>query len=514
MSRILLFLEHTENRRLLSEWLGMYYHVSSSDSEVRAGHAVPLLDEPFDLCVLDGPALNHLWEWVQAKKKAEQPVFLPFLLITSRPDVKMVTRHLWQSVDDLVTKPIEKVELQARVEILLRSRQLSLKLLAANEDLQNEIAERQLLEAALAKSEAKFRTLVQNSSDVIRVLEADGTVAYASPSSKNVLGFSPEDLEGKNAFDFVHDDDFPTAFAPFKASLDNPGETQISEYRFRHKDGSWRYLESKSKFSSTEPSLNGIVVNSRDITERKQAEEDILNALQKERELNELKSRFVSMVSHEIRNPLNGILSAAQILERYGEQWPKEKKQEFFQRIKTSVKQLTELLDDVLTIGRSEAKKLDFKPALINLEKFTRDLLEEIKLSTGSQHAIVFVPQGKCTSTYLDEKLLRHILINLLSNAIKYSPQGSTVNFDLVCQDGEVIFQIQDEGIGIPPEDQERLFESFHRAANVKSIPGTGLGLAIVKRCVDIQGGAIAVASEVGVGTTFTVTLPVVSKHD
>lgn len=514
MSRILLFLEHTENRRLLSEWLGMHYQVLLSGSEVQSGHAVPLLDEPFDLCLLDGPALNHLWEWVQAKKKAEQPVFLPFLLITSRPDVKMVTRHLWQSVDDLVTKPIEKVELQARVEILLRSRQLSLKLLAANEDLQNEIAERQLLEAALAKSEAKFRALVQNSSDVIRVLEADGTVAYASPSSKNVLGFSPEDLEGKNAFDFVHDDDLSTAIAPFKASLDNPGETQISEYRFRHKDGSWRYLESKSKFSTAQPSLTGIVVNSRDITERKQAEEDILNALQKERELNELKSRFVSMISHEIRNPLNGILAATQILERYGEQWPKEKKQDFFQRIKTSVKQMTELLDDVLTIGISEAKKLEFKPALINLEKFSRDLLEEIKLSTGSQQAIVFVPQGKCTSTYLDEKLLRHILINLLSNAIKYSPQGSTVNFDLVCQDEEVIFQIKDEGIGIPPEDQERLFESFHRAGNVKNIPGTGLGLAIVKRCVDIQGGAIAVASEVGVGTTFTVTLPVVSKHD
>ncbi len=118
------------------------------------------------------------------------------------------------------------------------------------------------------------------------------------------------------------------------------------------------------------------------------------------------------------------------------------------------------------------------------------------------------IAQGRYTNACLDEKLLQHILTNLLTNAIKYSPQGSTVHFDLTCQDRELIFQIQDEGIGIPPEDRERLFESFHRAANVKNIPGTGLGLAIVKRCVDLQGGKIAVTSQVGVGTTFTVTLP------
>jgi PAS domain S-box-containing protein len=509
MSRILLFLEHTENRRLLSEWLGeMHYQVLLSNSQVQAGHTMPLLDEAFDLCILDGPTLNHLWEWVQARKKAEQPVFLPFLLIALRPDVKMITRHLWQSIDELVIKPIEKVELQARMEILLRSRQLSLQLKLANEDLQSEIAERRRVEAALAKNEAKFRALVQNSSDVIRVLDADGTVTYASPSSQNVLGFSPEELEGKNAFDFVHTDDIYPATTPFQASLANPSETQISQYRFRHKDGSWRYLESKSNFSPTDTSLNGIVVNSRDITERKQAEEDILSALKKERELNELKSRFVSMISHEIRNPLNSILAATQILERYGEQWPNEKKQDFFQRIKTSVKQLTELLDDILVIGKAEEKKLDSKPVTVDLKKFSSDLIEEIKLSTGSEHAIVFVTRGQCTNAYLDEKMLRHILINLLSNALKYSPPGSTVHFELLSQDNEVIFEIKDEGIGIPLEDQQRLFESFHRATNVKNIPGTGLGLAIVKRCIDIYNGKINFKSEVGVGTTFTVTLP------
>jgi signal transduction histidine kinase len=137
-----------------------------------------------------------------------------------------------------------------------------------------------------------------------------------------------------------------------------------------------------------------------------------------------------------------------------------------------------------------------------------RHLVEEIKLSTGNKHAIAFGIQGQCTTVDMDENLLRYILSNLLSNAIKYSPAGSTVQFELFCQDAAVIFQIQDEGIGIPAEDVGQLFTSFHRAKNVGSIPGTGLGLAIVKQCVDLHGGVIAVASEVGVGTTFTVTLP------
>jgi signal transduction histidine kinase len=257
--------------------------------------------------------------------------------------------------------------------------------------------------------------------------------------------------------------------------------------------------------------LNGVVVNSRDVTERKQAEAEIRSALLQAQELNELKSRFVWMVSHEFRNPLNSILASTQILERYSEQWAQEKKQEFFERIKIGVKKMTELLDDVLVIGEAEGGELEVKPTPFDLEKFSQDLVEEMKLSTGTQHAIAFVSEGQCANACLDKKLLGHILTNLLSNAIKYSPQGSTVNFKLTCQDGEIIFQIQDQGIGIPSEDMGRLFESFHRASNVKNIPGNGLGLAIVKRCVDLQGGKITVASEVG-NTTFTVTLPMHSQ--
>ena len=513
MSRILLLLEQTENRRLLSEWLGSTgdsasrpYEVLLSDSPIREGDAVPLLDESFDICILDGAALNHHWEWVQAKKKAEQPVFLPFILITVRPDVKMITRHLWQTIDDLVTKPIEKLELQARVEVLLRSRRLSLELKLANEQLQYEITERKQIQDALIESEAKLSSLIQNSSDIIGILESDGKIRYKSPSTQSLLGFSPEEIEGKNHFDFVHPDDYQKAKKQFEEGFNNPGKTQVSEYRFRDKDGSWHYLESKSNFIDSH--VNQIVINSRDITERKQAEEEVRNALKKERELIELKSRFVSMVSHEIRTPLNVILASTQILERYSEKWSSEKKNEFFSRIKESVRKMTELLNDVLLLGRVEFGKKDLNLTPVDLVKFCRELVGEIQLSAGEHHTIVFVSKSQEATAYIDKKLLRQILTNLLSNAVKYSPQNCIVHFELSCQDVEAIFEIRDEGIGIPPEDQDKLFESFHRASNARNLPGTGLGLAVVKQSVDVHGGKISLHSEVGVGTTFTVTLP------
>jgi signal transduction histidine kinase len=142
------------------------------------------------------------------------------------------------------------------------------------------------------------------------------------------------------------------------------------------------------------------------------------------------------------------------------------------------------------------------------LEQFCGNLVEELQLSASTQHTLALVSQCQCVDAWVDEKLLRHILNNLLSNAIQYSPAGGTVHFELTCHYREAIFQIRDEGIGIPPEDLKRLFETFHRATNVGEIQGTGLGLAIVKRAVDLHGGKIAVNSEVGIGTTFTVTLP------
>jgi signal transduction histidine kinase len=247
---------------------------------------------------------------------------------------------------------------------------------------------------------------------------------------------------------------------------------------------------------------------------RHQAEVAIRNALERERELGDLKSQFVALVSHEFRNPLSTILFSAELLERYSEQLTAEKKQIYFQRIQSSVKRMNYLLSEVLTLGEVESGKLQFNPQPLDLLSFCRELIEEMQPEVVATHQICLnyhtasSLQEFPSHLILDEKLLRHILTNLLSNAIKYSPQGGSIEFDLTCKPGEIIFQIQDHGIGIPVADREDLFNSFYRAKNVNTIPGTGLGLPIVKQCVEMHGGKVFFTSELGLGTTFTVVLP------
>ncbi|HZY43390.1 MAG TPA: GAF domain-containing sensor histidine kinase, partial [Anaerolineae bacterium] len=226
-------------------------------------------------------------------------------------------------------------------------------------------------------------------------------------------------------------------------------------------------------------------------------------------ELGQLKDQFISMVSHEYRTPLTTILSSAEMLDLYQAKWSVEKKHEHLQQIQASVKRMTELLDQILIIGKAEAGKLAFNPAPVDLLKICRDVAEELQFSTGREDTLTFTHRGECADARLDVNLVRHILSNLLSNAVKYSPKGSSVEFEVTCKTDWAIFQITDHGIGIPPEDQARMFETFHRAKNVGNIQGTGLGLAIVKHAVDRHGGTIEVVTEVNKGTTCTVRLPI-----
>jgi signal transduction histidine kinase len=237
---------------------------------------------------------------------------------------------------------------------------------------------------------------------------------------------------------------------------------------------------------------------------------EIEQALVKEKELGELKSRFVSITSHEFRTPLTAILSSAELVEDYGAIWHEEKKIYHLQRIQTQVKHMTSLLNDVLVMGKAEAGKLEYQPTSIDLFQWCRSLVEEIQLITKT-HTIVFHSQGKAEIVQMDEKLLRHIFTNLLSNAIKYSPTATEVHFDLLWEPNQILFQVRDRGIGIPVSDRQNLFDSFHRATNVGNIAGTGLGLAIVKKAVETHQGQIWFETQVGMGTKFIVAIPLVS---
>ena len=375
---------------------------------------------------------------------------------------------------------------------------------------QRDITERKRTEQALRQSDERFRRVVENALDIITIIDLEGYIYYASPSVETVIGYSPAKLIGENFFDYIHPDDLAKASQEVTSVGQNSTAVLPIEFLYRHHNGSWRVLEAVSqKFIDDAPEPR-ILINSRDITERKRLSEMRL-ALERERELSAIKTRFFSMASHEFRTPLSTVLAAAQIMENSPNVWQNARKRaRNLRRIQDSVKNMVQLLDDILTINRAETGKLEFNPKPLRLEKLCRHCVEEMQLSAGSEYLIIFECTKQGVRASLDEKLMRSIIANLLSNAIKYSPQGSEIRVSLDFTGDRVQIQIIDNGIGIPPNDLEQLFEPFHRGQNVRRIPGTGLGLVVVKKCVDLHHGQINLTSELNIGTTVTVSLPLI----
>jgi PAS domain S-box-containing protein len=426
---------------------------------------------------------------------------IDFSLKPVKDEAGQVVMLIFEGRDISDRKLAEQALQKAHDELEIRVEKRTAQLRKANEQLLAEVMERQRAEEALEKSFATNRALLNAIPDWMFRIDKEGIFVNFKAAKDNHPPIPTKEFLGKNLYEVL-----PQQVAqPFINCVEralSTNEIQIFEYQLLLDRNLFDY-EARIAVSAE----NEVMAIVRDITKRKRAEADIRKALEQEKELSELKTRFVTMTSHEFRTPLAAILSSAELLEHYSHKWSEEKKLNHLLRIQTSVKHMTELLNDVLLIGKAEAGKLEFKPTPLELTRFCQELVEEIQLA-ATNHTITFRAQNQCTNTCMDEKLLRHILSNLLSNAIKYSPQGSHVYFDLTCQPGEAIFQIQDRGIGIPLAEQATIFNSFIRASNVGTISGTGLGLAIVKKSVDLYGGNITVKSEVDVGTTFTVSLP------
>ncbi|WP_397333973.1 PAS domain S-box protein [Nostoc sp. FACHB-152] len=377
--------------------------------------------------------------------------------------------------------------------------------------IQTDITERKQTETALLVSQQRLQYLLSSSPAVIYTTKVNENFSaiFISDNVSIVTGHQPQDFTTESSFwvSHIHPEDVTYVLAELAKILQQ--ENYSLEYRFLHKDGTYRWVYDQGKLVKDEAGnpveLVGYMA---DITERKQLEQELRVALEKEKELNELKSRFVSMTSHEFRTPLSTILSSSELLEHYRYKWTEEKQLTHLHRIQAAVQRMNEMLNDVLVIGKAEAGKLEYKPTAFDLVKYCLHIVEEAHLNQNNKCLISFKSQFPSIPCCMDERLLSHILSNLLLNAIKYSPEGSTVNFKLACEDEQAILEIQDRGIGIPVEDLPHLFESFYRARNVGNIVGTGLGLAIVKKCVYLHKGKISVTSELGVGTTFTIILP------
>ncbi|MBN1300095.1 MAG: tetratricopeptide repeat-containing sensor histidine kinase [Melioribacteraceae bacterium] len=244
------------------------------------------------------------------------------------------------------------------------------------------------------------------------------------------------------------------------------------------------------------------------ITDKKQAIEKIQSAFKREKELNELKSQFISSTSHEFRTPLATLYSSVELIQHYDKTNSESKKKYHIDRIKSIVKFMTRMLDDILTINRAETNKLEFEPEKINLRSLCNEIFEDVMVTASENHFINQEYEIENSMLSIDSKLIRQILTNLLSNAIKYSPDGGQIKFRTEIENDQIKFTIRDEGIGIPKKNYKNLFQHFYRASNVGSISGAGLGLAIVKKSVEVYKGTIEFESEVGKGTTFIVKLP------
>jgi len=238
-------------------------------------------------------------------------------------------------------------------------------------------------------------------------------------------------------------------------------------------------------------------------------QQNLKQALEHERELNKLKTRFVSVASHELRTPLTQILYASNFLEELGDQLSAEQKVQQFATIERAVNQMADILNDILILSRQETGKFEFSPKTTDVRDFCHRLVQEFQLISEKTHTMIFASPDDPVQAVVDPNVLQVILSNLLSNAIKYSPAGGTIHVQLQHAPEALIFSIKDEGLGISPEDQRHLFEAFHRGNNVGKLSGTGLGLSIVKQFVDLHGGAIRVDSAVNKGATFTVTIPI-----
>jgi PAS domain S-box-containing protein len=325
---------------------------------------------------------------------------------------------------------------------------------------------------------------------------------------QDMLGWADGELIGQTGeVAFASAEDWGRFLRESVAALEKGGHFE-SEWNLRRKDGTswWCHLSARA----INPAIlaEGTVWFFLDISSRKRAEEETRRALARERELSELKTRFVSLTSHEFRTPLATILSSVELMEDFGTGLPEAERRELFKLVKGAIARMTNMLDQVLLIGRADADRLEFVPARLDAAALAEGIAREVERAAGGERRVSVAVRGTGGERLLDEKLLRHTLTNLLSNAVKYSPADSAVELEVETSREAVTFLVRDRGIGVPAEDQPRLFESFHRARNVGNIEGTGLGLTIVKQCVELHGGTVDFESRPGEGTTFIVCLP------
>jgi PAS domain S-box-containing protein len=366
-------------------------------------------------------------------------------------------------------------------------------------------------EERLRRSEAHYRSLIENSSDVVTIVGPDGTIHYVSPAVERTLGHPAERREGRGITELLHPEDAP-AMLNWLAAIDRgTADRAPREFRVRRPDGEWRWLEATGSRLPDDAVIPGIVINSRDVTERKQAEE-MRTAKEAAEAANQAKSSFLANMSHELRTPLNAIIGYSEMLQEEAEDAGQEDLVPDLQKINSAGKHLLGLINSVLDFSKIESGKMELYFETFDVSTLIDDVVAVIEpLVDKNANTLEVVRPPALGAMRADLTKVRQTLFNLLSNASKFTEHGTiTLEVKRERSEDRIVFAVSDSGIGMTPEQMSRLFQEFSQAdvSTTRKYGGTGLGLAISKRFCEMMGGDIGVESEPGRGSTFTVRLP------
>ncbi|MFN8436633.1 MAG: PAS domain-containing sensor histidine kinase [Cytophagales bacterium] len=360
------------------------------------------------------------------------------------------------------------------------------------------------LEDTLDK-EIRLNAIINTAVDGIITIDNRGLIESINPAVTKLFGYSKQELIGKNISILMPEPDR------------SRHDMYMDKYEKTHKAniiGKGREVLGKRKDGSTFPfllSISEIVIKDKkiftgiihDISELR----EVKDALQKEKQLNELKSRFVTMASHEFRTPLSAILSSASLISKYISLEDNEKRIKHINRIKSSVATLTNILNDFLSISRLEEGMVQVNPSDFDIEELSSEIMDELNSYLKDGQQIKYQHVGN-KDLNLDKNIIKNIIINLISNASKYSSEGKEIIFNTEISENILNIYVKDKGIGIPDDDKPFLFNRFFRAHNAGNIQGTGLGLNIVKKYIDLLNGTISYKSELNEGTEFYISIP------
>ncbi len=407
---------------------------------------------------------------------------------------------------------IEIEQLNNKLEATVKQRTMDL-----NETMRQLEMSKDTLENVLSYQKA----LLDNAGAMIIATDEKGVIKLFNPEATLNIGHSQSEIINKHTPLLFHNKTEITRkrkelSMEFGITIENDFAVLVEKSRRNiHVEEQYTYIRKNgtsfpisltiTAIKDNDGEITGFMGIAIDISERKKAEEALLKALEKEKELNELKSRFVSMASHEFRTPLSTVLSSAYLLEKYITTDEQPKREKHLQRIISSVNMLTDILNDFLSLGKIEEGKIQVRMTRLNIKELITSIADEIKNMMKKNQKIWYHHEGN-PDVLLDASLLKHIIMNLISNASKFSPEESHIEITTIHQKQHIILSVKDDGIGISKEDQKHLMERFFRGANAGNIQGTGLGLHIVSKYAELMNGTVQFKSELEKGTEFVIT--------